>query len=83
MDEVAQRIIAAGGEDFSRFVGTITYPRQSSWFTLKDGTCLGVTPAAASEAGRDVVGRLTLGEPGRGYTDKLQRHREVTAVELR
>ena len=65
VEDAAQRILAAGGENHSRFVGVIDYP-PSSWYILRDGTCLQVTAAALEGAGRDVIGQLTLGEPGRG-----------------
>lgn len=87
MDDVPRRIAAAGGVDHSRFIGVIDYPRLSSWYILKDGTCLKVTPVADGESGRDVVGRLTLGEPGRGYGNwerwDSQPQRVVTEVPLK
>jgi hypothetical protein len=83
-DDVARRIAAAGGEDHGRFIGVIDYPL-SSWYILSDGTCLQVTPAADEGAGCNVVGRLTLGEPGRGYGNSKQwerQRREVGYVDL-
>jgi hypothetical protein len=83
--DAAQRILAAGGEDYSRFVGVLDYP-MSSWYILRDGTCLQVTPAALEGPGHDVIGRLTLGEPGKGYggwEKKRQRRREVENLDLR
>jgi hypothetical protein len=83
VDDVARRIIAAGGENHSRFVGVIDYPL-SSWYILNDGTCMQVTPAQTGEAGRDVVGQLVLGEPGRGRERwERQRRRVVDCVDLR
>lgn len=83
MDDVAKRIVAAGGENY-RFVGVIDYPL-SSWFILKDGTCLQVAPATTSEAGGEVVGKLTIGKLGRGYAGWEQwkrQSREVGYVDL-
>lgn len=86
MADAAQRILATGGEDHSRFVGWIDYPL-SSWYILRDSTCLQVTPATLEGAGRDVIGRLTLGEPGQGYGGwekwERQRRRQVKTLDLR
>lgn len=77
-----ERILGSGGKDISRTIGDIPYGFWMYWFVLKDGTCLCVSVPAPDE---DVIQGLELGEPGRGYGDKLkwgeQKRRDVKLVD--
>ncbi len=84
LSEAHAKLLAAGAKDITSTVGIMAYPpSRLQWYELRDGTCLCVHGMAD---GGGTIQRLELGEPGRGYGDKIkwlgQRHREVTAVEL-
>ena len=84
--EAHARLQTSGAKDISGTVGIIAYPPDRlRWYELRDGTCLCVR-AVAEDGGEGTIQGLELGEPGRGYGDKIkwlgQQHREVTAVEL-
>jgi hypothetical protein len=80
------RVLASGATDISDSVGLLTEPSaRMHWYELRDGTCLCVRVVA--NGAQETIRGLTLGEPGRGYGDKLQwleqRHRETEFVRLR
>lgn len=82
-----RRLLASGAEDFSQFVGIIALrPNRMRWYILKDGTCLCVRLITSEESPDGIVRELSLGEPGRGYGNKIQwfaqQQRDVNRVDL-